>query len=456
MRMTVTVIALTLILGVEVMAQENALTSALDSPIKMQAEKYGGNESLVCSLVLPASAALFGTDYDDATEVFVTNELFSPFRVFSFDRDCIPMSSWSTAIAAGATVTGIGYPNSTNGTTYWVCEPFGSATISEYFIGGVATGSVLPVPAGGSVWGSLVVDSNKMGEVLCINEIALDSTTCINAETGGTVICVYGNADNAGGGGAFGNGTSDAVAPGECSGQTLVNASGTITEGQVVRAGQYDCTGNDPACTDRWDFSITASTFINGIAEYASAAGDRNMMCVDNTTSTLFALAAVLGIADCQPVDPDMDLIWINGSQGGSDFALDVDTRSTLAVGIQRTAAGNGEFAFHMVIGEPDQSTIMPLRDLGNSCFRFILPLAPVVSNNLGKTNLLGTSHYFGPPTADPAKAPTFVPTLLQPNVDVGNLAAGTSWTSQLIALNGAASSRLGGALSNGVVMRMK
>ncbi len=441
--------------GTAAMAQQNALTSALDSPIKMEAEAYrSGNEQIVCTLALPASAALFGTDVHDG--VFIQNELFSPFRVFSFDENCAPISTWSTGGVAGLTATGIGYPNGTMGMTYWLCDPFGGATITEYMIGGVPTGNVLATPAGGSVWGSLVVDDNLAGEIMCINEIALDSYTCIDAAAGGAIVCFFPNADNSGGGGAFGNGSTDAVEPGDCSGQTLVQSSGTITEAQVTRAGQYDCTGNDPACTSRWCFAITASTFINGICEYSSVGGDRNMMCADNVTSTMFNLSQPIGIADCQDTDLDMALVWVNGSQGGGDFNVDVNTNGTLSVGVQKTGAGNGKFVHHMNAGIPTAATVGALFDLGSSCFPFLGGAPVVVENNVGKTNLVGASSYFGAPIANPSKAPTFLASLLQANVDTVNLGVGQRFTHQLIALNGASASAKGGSLSNGVIMTMQ
>lgn len=445
-------------LGTTAIAQRNAVTAALDSPIKMEAEAYDANEVIVCSLALPASAALFGTDYDEATQRFIQNELFSPFRIFEFDEACLlaGTSSWTTAGVVGSTLTGIGYPNATNGTTYWACDPFGAASVTEYQIGtGVATGNTFSTPAGGSVWGSLVVDSNQAGEVMCINEIVLDSTTCVDATAGGSVLCFYPNADNAGGGGAFGNGTSDAVAPEDCSGQTLVNTSGTITEGQVTRAGQYDCSGNDPACTDRWSFAITGSTFINGIAEFMASGGERNMMCADNVMSVVFHLAQPLGIGDCQAIDADMDLVWVNGSQGGSSFNVNVNTAGTLSVGVHKTGSGNGRFVHHMNAGIPSAATVGPLFDLGNECFPFVGGFPVVIENNVGKTDLVGPSFYFGARQSDPGKSPIFLPSLTQIYVDTANLGVGSRWTHQLIALNGAASSSKGGSLSNGVLMTM-
>lgn len=441
-------------------AQADALLRAVDSPIKMQPQSYAANEAVKCSLPLPASAALFGTDTKGAVSTgggsceIITNELFSPFRVFRTDCTLTPLSTWSSAGIVGLTVTGIAFPNAGAG-TYWQVDPFGGAVITEFTTGtGVPTGNNLPTPAGGSVWGSLVFDDNLPGEILCINEIALDATTCIDANAGGVVVCTYPNSDNSGGAGAFGNGTGDAVNPGDCSGQTLVNASGTITEAQVTRVGQYDCTGADPACADRWSTAVTASTFINGVEEFPYHS-DRALVAIDNVTSVIFILSQPVGIADCQDIDADMDVVWVNGSQGGGGFVVNVNVNATLAVAVRKTSAGNGRFIHHMNAGIPNSSTVGALFDLGNRCFPFLGGSPAVIENNVGKTGLVGASNYFGAAISDPAKAPTFLASLLQPAIDVTNLPAGVSFTHQLIAVNSASSSAKGGSLSNAVVMTM-
>ena len=453
-RITLLVVVCIACFGMQAMAQQNALTSTLDSPIKMEARSYPANEVIVCTLQIDPAAALFGVDDPHGAGGgggggCMTNELFSPFRIFQFDQDCNPLSTWSTIGVVGTTVTGTAYPNGGGFVTYWAVDPFGGATITEYGVGtGVATGNVLPTPVGGSVWGGLVVDNNQPGEIMCLNEIALDSITCIDAAAGGTVICFYPNADNAGGGGAFGNGIADAVAPGDCSGQTLLNPSGTITEGQVVRAGQYDCTGSDPACTDRWDFAVTGSFFINGIAEI-SVGGSRDLLCADNVSSVILRLAQPVGIGDCQAIDADMDLVWINGSQGGGDFNVVVNSAAPFTEAVQKTGAGNGKFVYHAWAGLPTAATVSPLFDLGNQCFDFLGGGQVFIANNIGKTNLVGSSNYFGAPIPNPSKAPTFV--LTQPVLDTANIPVGSTWTGQGIALNGAASSSKGGSLTNAV-----
>ncbi len=431
--------------------QSNAGTHALESPVRMEPVAYAAVEVLGCSVGLPPSASLFGLDVDHTTKQLGASELFSPFRVFAFDEDCSSISTWTTTGVVGSTVTGLAY----DGSTYFVCD-LGSGLLTEYTRGtGIATGNVVPTPAGGSVWGSMVIDDNQAGSVLCINDLALDEISCIDLDAGGAFLCRYSNPDNSGIG-AFGSGTADAVAPSECSGQTLVNTSGTVTEGRVTRAGQYDCTGADPSCTDRWDLGLLEPSFINGIAEVERISGDRSLFCADNSTSTVWRVDGPLPEPGCQDIDPDMSVLFVNGSQGGAAFTVEVDTAGTLTVGVQRTPAGNGRFVHQLHSGMPSVSSIRTLFDLGTSCFPFLEGGAVVVESNVGRTHLVGTSSYFGAPIPNPAKAPTFLDSMLQPSIDAVNLSAGSAFTHQLIALNPAASSTKGASLSNAVVMVMQ
>jgi hypothetical protein len=446
-------VACVALLCVTAQAQQNSATNLLDSPVKSEAT-YNVGETIVCSTLLSATAALFGTDTVSATvDQFVTDELFGAFRVWKTDVACNILSSWSTAFA-GSTMTGIAVPNGTT-TQYWTIDPFGfSATKYTLPGGAVVPASTIPIPAG-SLWGEAVVDNNQGGQVLCIDDIATDTYTCINAAAGGAFLCSYANTDNTGSG-AFGNSVGDAVTPGDCSGATLIQATGTISEGQVTRVGQYDCTTSDPACSDRWSVG-QFSTFVNGVEEFDNA-GARNLAVVDNVTSTFLIIAQPVGISDCQDIDANMDLVWVNGGQGsaGNGYNVDVATAGTLSVGVQKTPSGNGKFVHHMNAGAPDGSTVGQLLDLGNNCFSFIGGTPVVVENNVGKTNQVGVSNYFGNPIADPAKAPTFLASLLQSTIDTANLPVAAQFTHQGIHLNGAASSTKGGSLTNAVVMTMQ
>jgi hypothetical protein len=447
-------VACVALLCVTAQAQQNSATNLLDSPVKSEAS-YNIGETIICSVALPATAALFGTDtLSSSIDQWVTDELFGPaFRVWQTNNACTILSTWSTAFA-GTTMTGIAVPNASTA-SYWTIDPFGFSATRYVLPGGaVVAGSTIPIPAG-SLWGEAVVDDNQAGQVLCIDDIATDTYTCINAAAGGAFICSYANADNTGSG-AFGNSVGDAVTPADCSGATLVQATGTIGEGQVTRVGQYDCAVTDPACADRWSVG-QFSTFVNGVEEFAGTSG-RELAVVDNVTSFWLILAQPVGIQDCQDIDANMNLVWVNGSQGDAGFNVDVSVAGTLSVGVQKTPAGNGKFVHHMNPGTPNAGTVVQLLDLGSSCFTFLGGGggAAVIENNVGKTNQVGASNYFGTPIADPAKAPTFLASLQQVVVDSTNLPSGSQFTHQGIHLNPGGSSTKNASLSNAVIMSMQ
>jgi hypothetical protein len=448
-------VACVALLCVTAQAQQNSATNLLDSPVKHEAS-YNLGETIICSVALPATAALFGTDTLSATvNLWVTDELFGPgFRVWETNPACTILSSWSTAFAGG-TMTGIAVPNGTT-TQYWTIDPFGfSATRYTLPGGAVIAGSTIPIPAG-SLWGEAVVDNNQAGQVLCIDDIATDTYTCIDAALGGAFICSYANVDNTGSG-AFGNAIGDAVTPADCSGATLVQATGTIGEGQVTRVGQYDCNVTPAGCSDRWAVG-QFSTFVNGVEEWNNS-GDRRLALVDNVTSFWLHIDQAIGIADCQDIDANMDVVFVNGDDGNaSGHLVNVNTLGTLSVGVQKTPAGNGKFVHHMNPGTPTQATVSPLLDLGNQCFSFLGGggIAVVIENNVGKTNQVGASNYFNTPIADPAKAPTFLQSLLQVTVDTANLPAGSSFTHQGIHLNPSSSSTKNASLTNAIIMNMQ
>ena len=450
------------VFGAAANAQLNSSVNLLDSPVKSDTPIYDAGEVAICSVTLGGAPALFGTDTVDgaaASKLFVQDELFSPFRVFELNDDCSTgaLGTYSTAFLS-STMTGIAVSNS-NTANYWVIDPV-SQTINEFVRGTGASAGSAPValPASAGLYGALVIDDNQAGDIACANEIVADLNICVDI-AGIAPSCSFINADNLGGGGAFGNGIGDAQDTSICSGGTLVVSAGTIGEGQVTRVGQYDCVALDASCFNQWDVS-TFSTFVNGIEE-TEIGGEKSLAIADNVTGTFLILQQPVGISDCQGVDADMDLVYVNGSQGGLDFTVQVDTSATLGVGMQRTGAGNGRFVNHTNAGAPSSSTVTPLFDLGDGCFPFISGMGivaspDVVENNVGRTSLVGASNYFGPAIADPAKAPTFLASLTQAAIDTGNLSGGTEWTHQSIHINGAASSAKGGSLSNGIVMQMQ
>ena len=133
-----------------------------------------------------------------------------------------------------------------------------------------------------------------------------------------------------------------------------------------------------------------------------------------------------------------------------------VDTTGPIGVSTLKTPAGNGKFVHHMRAGFPTASSITTLFDLGDACFDFFdHTSSAVIENNVGLPGLVGASRYFTAAIPDPAKAPTFLPSLTQGLVDTLNLPVGSHWTHQSIHVNPAASSTKGGSLSNAVCVEM-
>ena len=435
----------------EAIGQRNPVTDLFDSPVKVEAEPYHAGEVITCSAAFPGTAALFGCDTvtQGASQSFIVNELFGTFRTFSMDGACNITGTWSTAFV-GTTQTGCAIPNGSSA-TYWVVDTAG-AVVNEHTTGiGTATGSSVPL-SGGLLYGELVINDHQPGQDGCYVEIVNDTYTCVDFLGAGAFICMYANSDNSGAG-AFGNSIGDAIDLVECFGAEFVQATGTINEGQVIRVGQYDCVAVDPDCVDKWDVG-SFSTFTNGIEEF-DCNGQEALIMVDNASGLVYILKKPIGIQDCQDMDSDMDLLWINSSQGGVGLTVSVNTAATISTGMQKTGAGNGKFVFHMNAGAPSGATVGPLFDLGNQCFAFIGGSPVVIENNVGKTNLVGSTSYFGSPGTDPGKAPTFVrPT--DAVVDTFNMPSGSQFTGQSIHLNGAASSSKGGSLSNALIYDMQ
>jgi hypothetical protein len=109
----------------------------------------------------------------------------------------------------------------------------------------------------------------------------------------------------------------------------------------------------------------------------------------------------------------------------------------------------------HLNPGAPSSGTITALPAmLGDFCFPLFLPpfgsAAPAsVWNNLGKTDRIGSSSYFGTPIPNPANAPSFF--ALVPSGDPVNLPTGSTWTIQGLILNPASTSPKGASVTNAV-----
>jgi len=209
--LTASLVCLTL-LGGTAAAQQDPLTTLLDSPVKAEREEYRAGPTLFCTRPLPGTAALFGVDTADGaapTKSFVADQLFAPFRVWELDENGTLVQTWST-VFAGTTQTGIAVPNAGPGAGYWVLNP-GSGTADLHRFGsGAPAGIRVPLPAGGRFPGPLVIDDHQPGEIGCFQDIGLDLISCIDMSAGGAFLCSYANIDNTGSG-AFGNGIGDAA-----------------------------------------------------------------------------------------------------------------------------------------------------------------------------------------------------------------------------------------------------
>lgn len=141
---------------------------------------------------------------------------------------------------------------------------------------------------------------------------------------------------------------------------------------------------------------------------------------------------------------PDSDVLYVNGSHGGVEQTVILGAGQKISVTLDKPpAGGSGKLLVHLNAGsvfDLDQRTELPF-DLGLSCSDFLVspfgngaPLA--VWNNIGKTNKVGPSSYFGVAQPDPKRAPTE----FWRQSDPTNLPSGTKWTLQGIVINPAAS----------------
>lgn len=443
---------------------ENAAHNLLEADRRGTPRSTAAGESVHCTLTIPGGVSLFGIDRvgEANPSEFIGNEIAAPFRVFQFDENCSLITSWST-VFPGLTMTGITFVDETpargGSDSYWATNPSGS--INGYQMStGTPTGVSVILPGTILLPGPLALDPDLPGKIAYIEDIVSDVVHEIDLDTG-VFGCTFDNPDNTGAG-SFGNGMSDAAAPNACGGSTLVMSSGTIAEGQVTRVSQLDCSG--PLCRDTWDLVTplmsSGETFVNDIEEFVSASdGTIHLMAVGNATGTYYNLTRPGGASDCQGIDtPDSDVLYVNSSRGGLDYTVETDATAPLSFVIQTPpAGGNGKFVAHLNHGRPDRASITTLpASLGDSCFDFFV--APggngspdSVFNRIGKTELVGSSSYFGTPSDDPPKAPSFFLSLA--GGDIANIPSGSEWTLQAVISNPTATSSKGVSVTNAVVI---
>ncbi len=150
------------------------------------------------------------------------------------------------------------------------------------------------------------------------------------------------------------------------------------------------------------------------------------------------------------------DVLYLNGSTGGVDRAIDIDTATEpfLWGAILPSPAGtNGKYVVHGNLGTPTGATARVLpADVGTSCFPFLVSggaTPSIVANNIGKAHLVGASDYFGSPASDPGRAPAIC---LQAAFPDTNLPPGTVLTLQGVTVDLGSASPKGASSTNAVI----
>ena len=452
-------------------AQTNASHMLLDSPYKVEGETHNAGETVICTVTLPSTSEFEMDQFLGTSPVqFIVDDLFAPFTIYQWNELCTLLTTWTTGGFPGGTMTGLTIQEPSQ-LTYWTIDVSGGV-IDDYVMFSGIGGPAAPVglPAGWTVPGPLALDNNQGSAIAYAQDIALDLFQEINLVTG-ALGCTFINPDNAAGSGAYGNGMSEAAIPADCGGTTLTVASGSIAEGQVTRASQTDCTGT--LCYTSWDLATptnpTGEFFINGIEEFletGSGSFNKHIMAMGNVTGIVFNITKVVGIGNCQGADsPDSDVLYVNALQGGATLTVGIDNTLPIGMAIQKPPAGGpGKFITTLNPGIPSASTITPLpAQLGVYCHPLLIPpfgsAAPLcIWNNIGKTNKVGASNYFGTTVANPAKAPTYMNSSIagDPYIvggDPGNFVLGQQYTYQGIIFNPTSSSPKGASVTNAMIV---
>ncbi len=156
-------------------------------------------------------------------------------------------------------------------------------------------------------------------------------------------------------------------------------------------------------------------------------------------------------------VNPEQ-VLFVNGSAGGSDFTMQLDLIDPMHAVLQMPEGGGpGRFVIHANLGLPQQDFLFELPgDIGTTCFPLLLPPAGTadpfaVWNNLGKENLVGSSIFLGQPIPDPLGAPsTFLNLPLMPPE-----MAGLTLTLQGVVLDPNSQSPKGASVTNAVIVEI-
>ena len=438
------------------LAQRSAEVDMVLPPVSTQPPTYQAVEDIKCRVAFSSSSdPVFGVSEIKGTSnpvEFLVSAQLTPFRVFRIDENCSILSSWSTSTSA-TSMLGCAYDTATT-TTYWLVQNSIPKSIVEFELGtGSPTGRSFPIGNVGVPAPLCTNDNTAVANDMAYENIASDIIQLVDP-VAGQFACTFANPDDTGGG-AFGNGIDDSV---DASIADFVVSSGAISDTQVVRAGEYDCTSSNP---DTWNFINSVvpigGTFPQSFAEFTASGGETCMMLAEGALNEVFVLRPSRGISDCQGVDSaDEKIATVNFSSGSRGFSLLLGVASPLVFRMERPdAGGSGEYVAYWNAGPPNDSSITVLpADLGPICHPMLSTRPPTemaIFNNAGKEPRIGASTYFGAAIADPPLAPTVV----RQNAagDPSNMPAGSCWTMQGIIYNPAASSFKEASVTNAVLV---
>jgi hypothetical protein len=213
---------------------------------------------------------------------------------------------------------------------------------------------------------------------------------------------------------------------------------------------------NDDACDLQSEVTFPATAGTEYLIRIGGYIGERGSgtMAIDVETLDCFPGTVNAGAGSVT------DVLYVNGSTGGPGHAVTTGVGELVWASILGAPAGGvGKFVIHANFGEPSSATETPLPGgVGTACFPVLLPQGATpdaVWNNIGKTDLVGSTRYFdGSALPDPARAPTVFLVLF--GGDSVNLPVGTSVTFQGILLDPGSASSKGGSTTNAVVLRIQ
>ncbi len=416
--------------------------------------------------IVPAGAVL-GQGERFAVVDFVSNGI-GDHEIHMFDENLTQVGTISVTLA-GPHAMGIAWDEASQ--TFWVSDflAFPTPAFFEFDIAGIATGNSIAFcdshPSGGATidtsFGRRILYALDTGADI-VRAWDMDADVELTEWSFGGCGGSCSQIETPDGAGSESFGLDTAANPSRCGGGNLVIASGVASITSLTQFG-YD---DDPlSCPDEvnscfnCDMTIlaTAGEFVpQGVVEFQSTFGTgRDLFVVGAGTAKVYILDCDAGIGDCQNVDADADVLFVNTSQGGPDFTLQVDNTQPLAASIQKPAGqGNGKYVVHLDVGFADSSTITSVLDLGDACFPFVGGTSVAVWNNAGKEPLVGSSTFFGSSIPNPSKADAFF--WLMPSGDATNLPVGSRLTLQGAIINPASSSTRSASLTNAIQLEVE